>query len=117
MDQDETNNLLSMTQNGRQPSGSQSKFAYDLFRQVALQSIHSCFLDLIPLCLQDTSAEVWQLSGANPNKTGGEGVFGHGVFVADHIKAKSRGGRLPDWKDCAVDMIAKGSSLGFVFLI
>lgn len=41
----------------------------------------------------------------------------HGVIVADHIKAKSRGGRLPDWKDCAVDMIAKGSSLGYVFLI
>jgi hypothetical protein len=69
------------------------------------------------LSFADSSANVWQLSGTNPGELGGEGEFVHGAFVADHIKAKSRGGRLPDWKDCAVDMIAKGSSLGFVFLI
>ena len=94
MDQDETDNLLSMTQDGCQPSGPTSKLQVNCCAKLTCDPFNIT-VDLVSFVYKIPSAELWQLSDANPGENR-RGSFGNGVVVADHIKAKSRGGRLPD---------------------
>jgi hypothetical protein len=116
MNQDETNNLLSMTQNEASQVDQKTSSLMCCSAKLLCNASNFAFRDQ-SLCLQVQAPTFGRYREQIQAKLEGKGEFVHGVFVADHIKAKSRGGRLPDWKDCAVDMIAKGSSLGYVFLI
>lgn len=100
MGQDETDNLLNMTQDGRQTGGSDSNLLLSCLPSwLAPQSVSPSSSSPVRPVDYKRRAGVRDGRKSWRRLEGGRTPLDGGLFVADHIKARSRGGRLPDWKD------------------